>query len=72
MFYRKTKAENEIIVDGLKPEEIEKDFLGDYEGEFEMIGNMIIGERIGKTHIRFGINNEYEEHIKALDIEYDS
>ena len=33
---------------------------------------MIIDERIGKTHIRLGINNEYEEHIKALDMDYDS
>ena len=39
LFFEKTTAENDIIVDGLNQHEIKNDILGHYEGEFEMTGD---------------------------------
>ena len=38
-----------------------------YDGEFEMIGKLKIGDQIGETHIRFGNFNDYESFINTID-----
>ena len=67
-FFEKALAENERMVDGSHLHEIENDFLSDYEGEFEMIGDVIIGEHVRKSHIRFRNFNEYEDYIIPIRI----
>ena len=48
------------------------DIGGDYDGEFEKLGEFIIGEHTHKTHIRNGNLNDYEHYIKAKDVDNDS
>ena len=40
--------------------EIKQEILGDYAGEFEMIGKLKIGDQIQTTHIRFRNRSDYE------------
>ena len=52
--------------------EIKQEILQDYEGEFEMVGNLKVGEQIRQTHIRFRNSSDYEAYINAIDQDYDS
>ena len=52
--------------------EIKQEILQDYEGEFEMVGNLKIGDQIRQTHIRFRNISDYEAYINAIDQDYDS
>ena len=48
------------------------EILGDYDGEFEMVGSLVIGDQIRQNHIRFRIITDYESYISAIDQDYES
>ena len=52
--------------------EIKQEILLDYEGEFEMFGNLKVGDQIRQTHIRFKNTSDYEAYINSIDQDYDS
>ena len=52
--------------------EIKQEKLIDFTGEFEMIGNLSIGDQLGTNHIRFRIITDYEAYFNAIDQEYES
>ena len=52
--------------------EIKHEILFDYEGEFEMVGNLKVGDQIRETRIRFRNINDYEAYINTIDQDYDS
>ena len=52
--------------------EIKNEILLDYDGTFEMVGNLIVGDQIRQTHIRFRNMNDYEAFINSIDQDYDS
>ena len=52
--------------------EIKDEILHDYTGDFELIGNMIIGPVEHKTNIRFKNMDDFERYINAIDVDYDS
>ena len=57
--------ETQVIDKNLHEAEIE--FLPDYEGEFEMVGKVSVGDQFRTTHIRFRNNTDYEHFIIAVD-----
>ena len=63
---------NKIKVIDKKLHEIKQEILLDYQGEFEMIGNLKVGEQIRQTHIRFRNMDDYEAYINSIDQDYDS
>ena len=46
--------------------------MGDYQDEFEMIGDMINGEHVRKTCVSFRNIIVFEPYIKAIDMVFDS
>ena len=66
------KELNKIQVINKNLHEIKQEILQDYEGEFEMVGNLKVGEQIRQTHIRFRNISDYEAYINAIDQDYDS
>ena len=44
----------------------------DYTGEFEMVGNLKVGDQIRQTHIRIRNFADYESYINVIDQDYDS
>ena len=46
--------------------------LGDYDGEFEMVGSLKVAAQIRQTHIRFGNMDADEDFINAIDQDYES
>ena len=41
--------------------------MRDYEGEFEMVGKLSVGDQIRTTHIRFRNITDYEAYINSID-----
>ena len=70
LFFKNAKAENDVTVDGLCLHETKYDLLGHHEGEFEKIGDLINGEDVRKTQIRFRNFNEHEAVMNAMAMEY--
>ena len=66
------KELTKIHVDNKNLHEIKQEILQDYEGEFEMVGNLKIGDQIRQTHIRFRNIADYEAYNNAIDPDYDS
>ena len=66
------KELNKIQVIDKNLHEIKQEILEDYTGEFEMIGNLKVGDQIRQTHIRFRNTNDYEAYINSIDQDYDS
>ena len=66
------KELNKIQVVNKNLHEIKQEILQDYEGEFEMVGNLKVGDQIRQTHIRFRNISDYEAYINAIDQYYDS
>ena len=67
------KELNKIQVVNKNLHEIKKhEVLADYSGEFEMIGNLKIGDQIRQTRIRFRNISDYEAYINSIDHDYDS
>ena len=54
-------------VKGLNLHEIKNDILGDYKGNFEVIGSILVGEVEQKTNIRFKNVDDFESYINAID-----
>ena len=52
--------------------EIKQEILQELTGEFEMVGNLKIGDQIRQTHIRFRIIDDYVSDINAIDESYDA
>ena len=66
------KELNKIQVVNKNLHEIKQEILEDYEGEFEMVGNLKIGDQIRQTHIRFRNITDYEAYINSIDEGYDA
>ena len=66
------KDPNKIHVITKNLHEIKNEILINYEGEFEMVGNLKVGDQIRQTHIRFRNISDYEAYINAIDQDYDS
>ena len=52
--------------------EIKYEILEDYEGDFELIGTLIVGDQTKQTHIRFRKMDAFESHINKIDNDYDA
>ena len=46
--------------------------LVDYTSEFEMVGNLKVGDEIRQTHIRFRNISDYEAYLNSIDEGYDA
>ena len=66
------KELNKIQVVNKNLHEMKHEILQDYVGEFEMVGNLKIGDQIRQTRIRFRNISDYEAYINSIDQEYDS
>ena len=66
------KELNKIQIVNKNLHEIKQEILEDYEGEFEMIGNLKVGDQVRQTHIRFRNISDYEAYINAIDEGYDA
>ena len=55
-----------------KLHEIKNEILLDYVGEFEMVGNLKVGDQIRQTHIRFRNMDDFEAYINAIGEGYDA
>ena len=63
---------NKVYVNNLNLHEIENENLRYYTGDFELNGVMIIGHFEHKTNISFKKMEDFENYIKAIDVDYDS
>ena len=66
------KELNKIQVINKNLHEIKHEILIDYTGEFEMVGNLKVGDQIRQTHIRFRNITDYEAYVNSIDQDYDS
>ena len=66
------KELNKIQVINKNLHEIKQEILENYEGVFEMVGNLKIGDQIRQTHIRFRNIDDFEAYINSIDQDYDS
>ena len=55
-----------------KIHEFKNEILLNYVGEFEMVGNLSLGDQISETHIRFGHMGDFESYIKAIVEKYEA
>ena len=63
---------NKIYVNSLNLHENKNEILQDYTGDFELNGKMNIGPVEHKTNIGFKNMDDFERHINAIDIDYNS
>ena len=66
------KELNKIQVVNKNLHEIKQEILQDYEGEFEMVGSLKVGDQVRQTHIRFRKISDYEAYINSIDEVYDA
>ena len=66
------KELNKILVVNNNLHEIKHEILLDYEGQFELVRNLKVGDQIRETRIRFRNINDYEAYINIIDQDYDS
>ena len=66
------KELNKIQVFNKNLHEIKQEKLVVYTGEFEMVGNLKVGDQIRQTHIIFRNFDDYESYINAIDEGYDA
>ena len=66
------KELNKIQVVNKNLHEIKQEILKDYNGEFEMVGNLKVGDQIRQTHIRFRNMDDFESYINSIDEGYDA
>ena len=52
--------------------EIKIEILQDYEGVFELVGSLKVGDQIRQTHIRFRNMIDFETYINSIDEDYDA
>ena len=63
---------NKIQVIDKNLHEIKQQILREYEGDFEMVGNLKVGDQIRQTKIRFRNMDDFEAFINSIDQDYDS
>ena len=63
---------NKIQVVNKNLHEIKQEMLVDYSGEFEMVGNLKVGDQIRQTHIRFRNRDDFESYINSIVEVYDA
>ena len=63
---------NKIYVNSLNLQEIKKQVLQGYTGDFELNGLLVIGTVEHETIIRFKNMDDFERYINAKHIVYDS
>ena len=66
------KELNKIQVVNKILHEIKQEISIDYTAEFEMAGNLKVGDQFRQTRIRFRNVADYESYINAIDQDYDS
>ena len=66
------KALNKIEVIDKNLHEIKNEILQDYDGTFEMVGTLIVGDQLRQTHIRFRNMIDFETYINSIDEGYDA
>ena len=64
------KELNKIEVIDKNLHEIENEILRDYDGTFEMVGTLIVGDELRQTHIRFRNMIDFETYINSIDEGY--
>ena len=63
---------NEFQVVNKSLYEIKQEILVDYNGEFEMVGNLKVDDQIRQIYIRFRNITDYEAYINAIDQDYEA
>ena len=63
----KLQSEIKELNDNKNLDEIKQEILQDYEGEFQLLGNLKFGDHIRQTHIRFRNISGYEAYINTID-----
>ena len=63
---------NKIQVIDKNLHEIKQEILQEYEGDFEMDGNLKVGDQVRQTKIRFRNMDDFEAYINSIDQDYDS
>ena len=66
------KELNKIQVFNKNLHQIKHEIIQEYTSEFEMVGNLKVGDQIRQTHIRFRNISDYEAYINSFDQDYDS
>ena len=66
------KELNKIQVIDKNIHEIKNEILEDYEGVFELIGNLKVGDQIRQTHVRSRNMDDFEAYINSIDEGYDA
>ena len=66
------KELNNIQVIDKNLHEIKNEILQDYDGTFEMVGTLLVGDRLRQTHVRFRNISDFEAYINSIDERYDS
>ena len=66
------KELNKIQVINKILHEIKHEKSVDYTGEFEMVGNLKVGDQIRQIRFRFRNIIEYEAYINSIDQDHDS
>ena len=66
------KELNKIQVINKNLHEIKNGILEDYDGTFEMVGTLLVGDQIRQTHIRFRNMDDFESYINSIDEGYDA
>ena len=67
-----SKELNKIHVFNKNLHEMKQEILLDFTGEFEMVGNLKVGDQNRQTHIRLRNFADYESYFNAIDQDYDS
>ena len=52
--------------------ENKEEILGEFGGEFEMVGSLKVDDQIRQTHIGFRNFTDYEAYINSIDEGYDA
>ena len=65
-FLRKATSDNKIFVISLKLHEIKNEIWGEYTGDFQMLGDIVIGEHKQATAMRFKNIEAYESSLKRM------
>ena len=66
------KKLNRVLVVNKKLHKIKQERLRDYEGDFEMVSNLKVGDQIRQTHVKFRSFDDYESYIDSIDEGYDA
>ena len=62
------KELNKIQVIDKKLHEIKNEILQDYDGTFEMVGTLIVGDQLRQTYIRFRNMIDFETYTLIMDL----